>query len=175
MKRQRITPYLLLLPGLFPIVAFMSLVVGMAVSQSIGYFNFAGDDRFSLEFWEGMLSQNQFWRVFWYSARIAILSSLISVMLAYPVALWLRRPFPGSDLISAMIKAPLLVHGLVAAFLFVNFISFQGFLNVALVKLGRTAEAAERAETFLRRYPSGPFAHRVRKLAAPDAGARRAP
>ncbi|KQZ48978.1 spermidine/putrescine ABC transporter permease [Rhizobium sp. Root149] len=136
MKRQRITPYLLLLPGLFPIVAFMSLVVGMAVSQSIGYFNFAGDDRFSLEFWEGMLSQSQFWRVFWYSARIAILSSLISVMLAYPVALWLRRPFPGSDLISAMIKAPLLVHGLVAAFLFVNFISFQGFLNVALVKLG---------------------------------------
>lgn len=128
--------YLLLMPGLLPIVAFMSMVVGMAVSQSIGFFNFAGNDHFSLEFWEQMLAQDQFWRVFFYSARIAVLSSILSVVLAYPVALWLRRPFKGSDLISAMIKAPILVHGLVAAFLFVNFISFQGFLNVALVNLG---------------------------------------
>lgn len=128
--------YLLLMPGLLPIVAFMSMVVGMAVSQSIGFFNFAGDDHFSLQFWRQMLAQDQFWRVFFYSARIAVLSSILSVVLAYPVALWLRRPFKGSDLISAMIKAPILVHGLVAAFLFVNFISFQGFLNVALVNLG---------------------------------------
>lgn len=128
--------YLLLMPGLLPIVAFMSMVVGMAVSQSIGFFNFAGDDHFSLQFWGQMLAQDQFWRVFFYSARIAVLSSILSVVLAYPVALWLRRPFKGSDLISAMIKAPILVHGLVAAFLFVNFISFQGFLNVALVNLG---------------------------------------
>jgi putative spermidine/putrescine transport system permease protein len=131
--------YLLLIPGLLPIVAFMSLVVGMAVSQSIGFFNFAGDDHFSLLFWQQMLTQDQFWRVFFYSARIAVVSAVLSVMLAYPVALWLRRPFPGSDLISAMIKAPILVHGLVAAFLFVNFISFQGFLNVALVHLGLIA------------------------------------
>jgi putative spermidine/putrescine transport system permease protein len=134
-----IRPYLLLIPGLLPIVAFMSLVIGMAVSQSIGFFNFAGDDQFSLQFWREMLAQEQFWRVFFYSARIAVISALLSVMLAYPVALWLRRPFPGSDLIGAMIKAPLLVHGLVAAFLFVNFIAFQGFLNTALVHLGLIA------------------------------------
>lgn len=131
--------YLLLLPGLLPIIAFMSLVVGMAVSQSIGFFNFAGADHFSLQFWQEMLARDQFWRAFLYSARIATLSAILSVLLAYPVALWLRRPFPGSDLISALIKAPILVHGLVAAFLFVNFISFQGFLNVALVSLGVTA------------------------------------
>lgn len=134
-----IRPYLLLIPGLLPIVAFMSLVIGMAVSQSIGFFNFAGDDQFSLQFWREMLAQEQFWRVFFYSVRIAVISALLSVMLAYPVALWLRRPFPGSDLIGAMIKAPLLVHGLVAAFLFVNFIAFQGFLNTALVHLGLIA------------------------------------
>ncbi len=136
---QTLKAYLLLLPGLLPIIAFMSLVVGMAVSQSIGFFNFAGADHFSLEFWRQMLAQDQLWRAFMYSARIATLSAVLSVLLAYPVALWLRRPFPGSDLISAMIKAPILVHGLVAAFLFVNFISFQGFLNVALVNLGFTA------------------------------------
>ena len=136
---QTLKAYLLLLPGLLPIIAFMSLVVGMAVSQSIGFFNFAGTDHFSLQFWQQMLAQDQFWRAFVYSARIATLSAILSVLLAYPVALWLRRPFPGSDLINAMIKAPILVHGLVAAFLFVNFISFQGFLNVVLVNLGVTA------------------------------------
>lgn len=131
--------YLLLMPGLLPILVFMSLVVGMAVSQSIGYFNFAGEDGFSLRFWQQMMADEQLWRAFWYSLRIATISALLSVALAYPVALWLRRPFPGSDLISALIKAPILVHGLVAAFLYVNFISFQGFLNVAMVHLGLIA------------------------------------
>ncbi|TRL38707.1 ABC transporter permease [Rhizobium straminoryzae] len=134
-----VRPYLLLLPGLLPILAFMSLVIGMALSQSVGYFNFSGDSGFSLRFWHTVLSEQQFWRAFWYSARIALFSSLLSVALAYPVALWLRRPFAGSDLVSALIKAPILVHGLVAAFLYVNFISFQGFLNAALVHLGLVA------------------------------------
>ncbi len=36
----------------------------------------------------------------------------------------------------------------------------------ALAKLGRTTEASDRAEMFLRRYPAGSFSHRVRKLVA---------
>ncbi len=61
---------------------------------------------------------------------------MLSVAVAYPLAIWLRKPFPGSDLLQALLKAPLLVHGLTAAFLFVNFIAYQGFLNLALVRLG---------------------------------------
>jgi putative spermidine/putrescine transport system permease protein len=134
--RQVLLAYVLLLPGLGLILLFMAVVLGMAVSQSLGYFNFAGESGFSLRFWQAMLADGQLWRSFWYSLRVATLSAILSVMLAYPLALWLRKPFAGSNAISAILKAPLLVHGLVAAFLYINFISFQGFLNVALVGIG---------------------------------------
>ncbi len=134
--RNILLAYLLLLPGVGLIVAAMTVVIGMAVAQSFGYFNFAGDSGFSLRFWEALLGDAQLWRAFWYSLRVATLSAVLAVALAYPLALWLRKPFAGSSFISAILKAPLLVHGLVAAFLYVNFISYQGLLNVALVALG---------------------------------------
>lgn len=134
--RQTLLAYALLLPGLGLILVFMGFVLGMALSQSLGYFNFSGESGFSLRFWQAMLADGQLWRSFWYSLRVATLSSILSVLMAYPLALWLRKPFAGSDMVSAILKAPLLVHGLVAAFLYINFVSFQGFLNVALVGLG---------------------------------------
>jgi putative spermidine/putrescine transport system permease protein len=134
--RQVLFVYALLLPGLGLILIFMGFVLGMALSQSLGFFNFSGESGFSLRFWQTMLADGQLWRSFWYSLRVATLSSILSVLMAYPLALWLRKPFAGSDAVSAILKAPLLVHGLVAAFLYINFVSFQGFLNVALVGLG---------------------------------------
>jgi putative spermidine/putrescine transport system permease protein len=137
--RRVLAPYLLLIPGLAPIVVLMAFVIGMALTRSFTWTDVAGRVSLSLEAWRGILGQEQFWRAFFYSARIGTLGALISVALAYPLALWLRRPFAGSDLVTALIKAPILVHGLIAAFLYVNFVSFQGFLNVALVWLGLAA------------------------------------
>jgi putative spermidine/putrescine transport system permease protein len=134
--RNNLRAYLLLAPGLGVILGFSGIVIGMAVSQSLGFLNFAGASGFSLRFWQTMFGDEQLWRAFWYSVRISVVSSVIAVALAYPLALWLRKPFLGSGLISSVLKAPLLVHGLVAAFLFINFISFQGFFNLALVTLG---------------------------------------
>ncbi|QOL14666.1 ABC transporter permease [Dickeya dianthicola] len=136
--RSSLMAYLMLLPGLGIIVLAMGAVLGMAFSQSLGFFNFAGDSGLSLRFWQTMLSDEQLWRAFFYSARIALLSALLSAALAYPLAIWLRKPFPGAVTLRTVLKAPLLVPGLTAAFLFVNFISYQGFLNVAMLRLGLT-------------------------------------
>ncbi|WP_033568815.1 ABC transporter permease [Dickeya undicola] len=136
--RSSLMAYLMLLPGLGIIVLAMGAVLWMALSQSLGFFNFAGDSGLSLRFWQTMLTDEQLWRAFFYSARIALFSALLSVALAYPLALWLRKPFPGAVTLRALLKAPLLVPGLTAAFLFVNFISYQGFLNLAMLRLGLT-------------------------------------
>ena len=138
--RQVVLAYILLLPGLGVIIVSMSVVMGMAFAQSFGYLNFAGESGFSTAHWEALLLDKQLWRAFWYSLKVASLSAVLAVALAYPLALWLRKPFAGSDFISAILKAPLLVHGLVAAFLYINFVSFQGFLNAALVAIGLTAK-----------------------------------
>lgn len=71
-----------------------------------------------------------------YSLWVGVWSALLSVAVAYPLALWLRTPFRGSLTVSAVLKMPLLIHGIVAAFLFLNIISFHGIVNQFLVWTG---------------------------------------
>ncbi|WP_411196340.1 ABC transporter permease [Rhizobium sp.] len=134
--KQAIFIGLLLMTGIGPIVLLVGTVLGMAVAQSFGYFNFAGASGFSLEFWAKQLPSPLLRASLLYSLKIAFVSAIVSVALAYPIALWLRNPFPGSITLGALIKAPMMVPGLVAAFLFVNLIAFHGFLNEMLLGLG---------------------------------------
>ncbi|POF30541.1 ABC transporter permease [Roseibium marinum] len=126
----------LLTPGLGLIVAFIGVAVYIAIAQSFGLYNLSGESGFSLEFWVKMLDRKVFSRAIAYSVYIGVLSAFLSVLFAYPLAIWLRKPFPGSLTIGAMLKAPLLVHGLVAAFLFINVIAYHGVLNQLMQGLG---------------------------------------
>jgi len=130
----------LLTPGLGLILALIGTVVYIAVSQSFGFYSLNGISEFSTEFWSKMVGRKIFKRSIQYSIYIGVLSAIFSVALAYPLAIWLRKPFAGSNLIGAILKAPLLVHGLVAAFLFVNVISYHGILNQFMQWLGIWSE-----------------------------------
>jgi putative spermidine/putrescine transport system permease protein len=127
---------ILLTPGLGLIVFLIGSVVYIAIAQSFGLYNLNGEDALSLEFWQKMLGRKVFVRSVGYSLYIGFLSAFFSVLLAYPLALWLRKPFRGSMAIGAILKAPLLVHGLVAAFLFINVIAYHGVLNQFIQWLG---------------------------------------
>ncbi|MES0812887.1 ABC transporter permease [Roseibium sp. SCPC15] len=126
----------LLTPGLGLIVALIGVAVYIAIAQSFGFYNLSGESGFSLEFWDKMLDRKVFNRAVTYSIYVGVISSFLSVLFAYPLAIWLRKPFPGSLAIGAMLKAPLLVHGLVAAFLFINVIAYHGVLNQLMQGLG---------------------------------------
>ncbi|MEP1208392.1 MAG: ABC transporter permease subunit [Rhizobiaceae bacterium] len=127
---------LLLMPGIGLIVFFMAMVIYMAIAQSFGHYNLTGESGFSLEFWSQVSAKKAYSRSVNYSLFIGFVSAILSVALAYPLALWLRKPFPGSLTISAVLKAPLLVHGLVAAFLLVNIIAYHGIVNQLMQGLG---------------------------------------
>ncbi len=130
----------LLTPGLGVILLLIGTVVYIALAQSFGYYSLIGDNQFSTEYWAKTLDRKIYSRSVKYSIYIGILSAIFSVALAYPLAIWLRKPFPGSLTISAVLKAPLLVHGLVAAFLFINVISYHGILNQFMQWLGLWSE-----------------------------------
>ncbi|MCY4007274.1 MAG: ABC transporter permease subunit [Rhodobacteraceae bacterium] len=127
---------LLLFPGLGLILIFIGAVIYIAVAQSFGYYNLQGESGWTLEFWERTVGRRAYERSVSYSLYVGIVSAVLSVALAYPLALWLRKPFKGSLTVSAILKAPLLIHGIVAAFLFLNVISYHGILNQFLVSLG---------------------------------------
>ena len=133
LRRESFRITLLLFPGLGLICFFIGTVTVMAISQSLGLFNYSGESELTLNFWTALMAKRQFWRSFSYSCKIALISAILSVLAAYPIALWLRTPFRGSTAISAIMKIPLLVHGLIAAFLYVNLIAYHGFINEILV------------------------------------------
>nr|WP_246723204.1 ABC transporter permease [Rhizobium aethiopicum] len=126
----------MLLPGVGLIGAFIGSVVFIAIAQSFGYYNLTGESGFTLDYWREMLDRRLFERSVAYSLYVGLFSAVASVIIAYPFAFWLRKPFPGSPLIGAVLKAPLLVHGLVAAFLYVNVIAYHGIINQFMQWIG---------------------------------------
>lgn len=130
---------LLLAPGLGLILVMIGSVLYVAVAQSFGLYNLAGESALSTEHWQEVTGRRAFRRALSYSAFIAVVSALGSVLLAYPLALWLRRPFPGSLLAGSLLKAPLFVPGLVAAFLYLNIVAHHGLINHALLASGLIA------------------------------------
>ncbi len=126
----------LLTPGLGLILVLIGTVVYIAVAQSFGFYALQGEGAFSTEFWHETLGRKAFSRSIGYSIYVGVLSAILSVALAYPLAIWLRKPFPGSVGIGAILKAPLLVHGLVAAFLYINVISYNGLFNQIMQGIG---------------------------------------
>ena len=125
-----------LLPGFGLILFFLGMILYVAVFQSFGLFNLSGEDNFTMQYWQKLFNRKVFYRSVNYSLYVGIISSIISVILAYPIALWLRKPFYGSILINSILKAPLLVHGLVAAFLYVNLIAYHGIINQIFIAIG---------------------------------------
>lgn len=126
----------LLTPGLGLILGLIGTVVYMAFAQSFGYYNLLGESGFSTEFWAELAGRRVYERSIRYSLFIGVVSAILSVALAYPLAIWLRKPFAGSMTIGAILKAPMLVHGLVAAFLLINVISYNGLFNQLMQGLG---------------------------------------
>ena len=127
---------ILLLPGFGLILFFVGMILYVALFQSFGLFNLSGEDNFTIQYWQKLFNKKVFYRSINYSLYVGIISSIISVVLAYPIALWLRKPFYGSILINSILKAPLLVHGLVAAFLYVNLVAYHGIINQIFIAIG---------------------------------------
>lgn len=134
--RRWLTIILLLLPGLGLILGLIGTVVWIAIAQSFGLYGLNGEDQFTLQYWAEVTDRRVFSRSIRYSFYVGTVSAILSVALAYPLAIWLRKPFTGSMTIGAILKAPMLVHGLVAAFLFINVIAYHGILNQAMQALG---------------------------------------
>lgn len=134
--RRWLTIILLLLPGLGLILGLIGTVVWIAIAQSFGLYGLNGEDQFTLQYWAEVTDRRVFARSIRYSFYVGTVSAILSVALAYPLAIWLRKPFTGSMTIGAILKAPMLVHGLVAAFLFVNVIAYHGILNQSMQALG---------------------------------------
>ena len=126
---------LLVAPGAGFIFLFLSAAIVMTILQSIGLYALVGESRLTVDYWLALLDKT-FLDSFLFSLKVGIGSAFGTLLFAYPLALFLRRKRFGSRTIGSIIKIPLFVPALVAAFLIVNVLAFNGILNNALLGLG---------------------------------------
>lgn len=138
--RNDAVAWLLMLSGLGTILLLMGSTFYVVIVQSLGWFNLEGDSHFSLEYWRNMLQDEVLQSALFYSVKVSLLGAFGSVIFAYPLALWLRKPMAGKEGIIAVLRAPMFIPGLVAAFLFVNIIAYHGIINELLLALGIISE-----------------------------------
>lgn len=134
--RNDLLAWSLMLSGLGTILLLMGSTFYVVVVQSLGYFNLEGESHFSLEFWRNMLQDEVLHSALFYSVKVSVLGAFGSVIFAYPLALWLRKPLIAKEGIIAVLRAPMFIPGMVAAFLFVNIIAYHGVINELLMALG---------------------------------------
>jgi len=134
--RNELTAWLMMISGLGTIVLLMGSTFYVVLVQSIGYFNLSGDSQFSLEYWQSVLQDPVLHSALFYSVKVSILGAFGAVLLSYPLALWLRQPLVAKEGIVAVLRAPMFIPGLVAAFLFINIIAYHGVINELLLALG---------------------------------------
>lgn len=138
-RDHRLTILLLVLPGVGYIALFLTAVLAMTLLQSIGFFSFNAVTDIGLQEWINVLNA-QTWDSFSYSAKIAFVSAFGALVFAYPLSIYLRNAFLGKGVFNALLRVPLFVPALVAAFLILNIISFHGIVNEVLVMLGVISE-----------------------------------
>ena len=126
---------LLIVPGAGFIFLFLSAAIAMTFLQSIGLYSLVGESRLTADHWLALLDKG-FFNSFLFSLKVGVGSAFGTLLFAYPLALFLRRKRFGSRTIGSIIKIPLFVPALVAAFLILNVLAFNGILNSALMGLG---------------------------------------
>jgi putative spermidine/putrescine transport system permease protein len=126
--------YLMLVPGIGFILFFIASAIFMTVARSFGLFSITGTSAFTLKNW-AIVATREVSDSLFFSLKMGVLSSIGTVLVAFPVALFFRKGGSGKRLLGSIIKIPLFIPALVAAFLIVNLISYHGIVNEVLIGL----------------------------------------
>jgi len=137
MKEKKISPIhsLMLFPGVGFILLFIGSSIFLTLVQSFGIFSITGKSEFTLENWKAVLYARESIDSLFFSLKMGLLSSIGTVVVAFPIALFFRKGGTGKGILGSIIKVPLFIPALVAAFLILNLISYHGMVNTALMRL----------------------------------------
>lgn len=137
MKEKEISPIdiLMLIPGVGFILLFIGSSIFLTIVQSFGLFSITGKSEFTLENWKAILQAKESMDSLFFSLKMGLLSSVGTLVVAFPIALFFRKGGTGKGILGSIIKVPLFIPALVAAFLVLNLISYHGLVNTVLMRI----------------------------------------
>ena len=129
---------LLMAPGLLYIILCAAMLIAIMIGQSFGFFQITGDSGFTLQYWQSFFDR-QFVDSLIYSLKTGILSSVLALCICYPLAVMISKSRMQKTLL-ALMKIPMFIPALVASFLLLNLVDYNGFINFILTGLGIVKE-----------------------------------
>ncbi len=136
MTISRATLLLLLLPGVGYLVLFFGLPLALALLTSLGMGTIGTNQGFTLSHYAELFSNSVYRDGISYSLYISVVPTLVSLAVALPLAVTLQAAFPGKKLFLTLYKAPLVVPGIVAAFIVMILFDRGGEMSRILKPLG---------------------------------------
>ena len=136
-RRRRIgTLLLLLLPGAgYIAVAMIAPLLQLALG-SVGLTGLGASEGFSLAAFGTVLANPMMRAAFLFSLRLALATTVLSVVAALALSALLMLRFPGRRLVMVLYKLPLVVPSLIAAFLILTMIGPGGMGARVAMQLG---------------------------------------
>ena len=136
MRRRGGALALLLLPGVGFLALFFALPLLQAVLASVGLGAIGARSGFTLAHYAELFGSPVYRDGLLFSLYLAVAPTVLGLALALPLAVALQQAFPGKRVFATLYKLPLVVPGLVAAFLLMVFLDRGGMAARLLAPLG---------------------------------------
>jgi len=136
MTITRTTLWLLLLPGVGYLMVFFGLPLVLALLTSLGMGTIGTNEGFTLRHYADLFSDSVYRDGIQYSLYISVAPTLASLAVALPLAVVLQATFPGKKLFLTLYKVPLVVPGIVAAFIVMILFDRGGEMSRILKPVG---------------------------------------
>jgi putative spermidine/putrescine transport system permease protein len=134
--KNKLKPYVLLLPAGLILLGVFVCGIGTAVLQSLGYFPTIGMRELTLNYYREILTDREFLSSFWFSLCISLCSSIIAVILGVLFAYLLFQNKNKKGIEKFIYRVPIVVPHVVAALLVYNVLSQSGIMPRVLYGLG---------------------------------------
>lgn len=123
---------------LLPIV-FVNILVFVAPVANLAAMSFrnaaatgAMTDGFDLSTWSSLISDAYYWSMLWRTVWIGALITLVTLVLSYPLALFVSRATSAKALLIVLCISPLLISAVVRTYGWMVILGDQGFLPAML-------------------------------------------
>lgn len=131
-----IKPYLYLLPVMSILLLIFSVGLVMSIVQSLGYYPGAGLNEITLDYYREVLRSGDFISGLLFSLRVSMISSLFAAVIGLSLAYLLTMQKNRGRILESLLKLPIIVPHLIAAFLIFTLFSQSGIIARFGVLLG---------------------------------------
>lgn len=143
LKKSWIKPYIYLLPVMSILLFVFTLGLGISILQSLGYYPGIGLYEITLDYYRQVFQSGGFLSGLFFSLRVSMVSSVIAAVIGVGLSYLLvmqKREHKG---IQILLKLPVIVPHLVAAFLIFALFSQSGLLARLGVLMGVIEESRQ--------------------------------